>query len=306
MNPSLEQELLALESPHRFEHRVFRRRPWFAFGAFVLVLVLAGAALPIVLMGGWPGLISGASIYLGFLLWVIIRLRRVPALTHRSLDASVLLFSDRAGEAVAAFDRLALEARDLPRIQAVFVLNRGIAATRTGNAFYARLLFAEALRSGWLTANASTATVYTPLLASSVALSYAVDNDLDQAQRWLTALDGPAGQRALTPLLMLLPTVLVYLKRNEPARALNELDEYWLRLDGALPGTTLRELQVLRAWAEQLEGNDHASRRLLDGVRVRREQLEWLTRTWPEFERFVADVCDGFPFADRSQDRVQP
>ena len=67
--------------------------------------------------------------------------------------------------------------------------------------------------------------------------------------------------------------------------------ERWRYADGALTGSSLKALRLLKAYAMQASGQEDSVefRRMLDGIYPwRTEEFVWLTAPWPQMAAFVS------------------
>lgn len=169
---------------------------------------------------------------------------------------------------------------------ALFVFNRGVVFRMKGRPQRALSLFNAVESSGRMRSRVFRPLV--PNLLIETALCHAVVGNLSEAQSYIERARERLPHRGDGRLLLAETIVLLHQKQFE--HALHQLEDRWRYADGALTGSSLKALRVLKAFALARLGrtSDREFRLMLDGVYPwRREELEWLTATWPEMEEFV-------------------
>lgn len=170
---------------------------------------------------------------------------------------------------------------------ALFVFNRGVVYRMKGRPRRALSLFNAAESSGRMKSR-----VFRPLapnLLIETALCHAVIGNIDEASRYLERA------RDLLPHhgdgRLLLTETIILLHRGLHEEALQQLDNRWRYADGALTGSSLKALRLLKAYAMQASGQEDSVefRRMLDGIYPwRTEEFVWLTAPWPQMAAFVS------------------
>lgn len=131
-----------------------------------------------------------------------------------------------------------------------------------------------------------------PTSAVDLALAYALTNEVDAAERWMTV----AGQRAEHPRTPAHPAMAAFargaieLRAGRAEAAAKGLDDAWSDAEANLTGSTLRPLRVLRAFAITQTGTRQAgvAERLIEGMKPQYpEELAFLAASWPELGAFL-------------------
>jgi tetratricopeptide (TPR) repeat protein len=233
------------------------------------------------LLSPWGALGPLAIFFAGNLAWQ----RSQRQLLQQNNEAMILPAANRVGEAAQRYDDLVRRARSQPLHHALFVGNRGAIAFHQGLPERARVLLAEALRSGHFTqSEPDGAGAYFAVMLGRTHLQL---GQLDEAASWreVASALAPPNRRALVRLL----DAALLLRRGQPAPAAQQIESGWMGSEGELSAHERRHLRALHAFAlSQLPSREDDCHRVLAALDPPMpELLASACAGWPELEHFL-------------------
>ncbi|MFT3697757.1 MAG: hypothetical protein QM831_31750 [Kofleriaceae bacterium] len=185
------------------------------------------------------------------------------------------------------------ERTKLPTIATLARLGLGAALTRLGAHAEVKALSldTDARFSGTLT----TLTLY-PSSAQGVAFSCALLGEIEAAERWVAEAESRrAVHRSASTFdaSQIYTRALIACRRGDPTAAATLLDDHWTACEVALPGSELRPMRVVRAFAVAMAGGPRDAGRAEQMIAALRpmayeREFAFLGATWPEMDAFLA------------------
>lgn len=236
-----------------------------------------------------------AVVFAEILIWALVRARRMQSLFLEVNDTAAMVSSGRLAEAEHALDDLCARSKPYPQVHAMAVHNRGVVFLRRGERRQALGLFGAALISGCFEKERQMLYPLYPLLLGNLALCYAIEGDLDSAERWQTR----AHEHLVASRTGMLLNVDTYIgvRRERYEVMLKDADQLWFTAEGLLPASSMRGLRLLCAFAHSCLNADGSRtekiRSLLEGARPSPPgEFDHFAAKWSEFEVFL--VKNGF------------
>lgn len=260
--------------------------------AWMALALVAGAVLALVVLGPEHGLrldargVAGGTVLLFLASFVVLygRQLRVRRLLRANNEAMILPAANRLPEAAARYEELVRRGRGLVPYHALFVGNRGAIAFHQGDLERARVLLAEALRSGLFTQGEDGTGAY---FAAMLGRTLAQQGQLADAAtcRQVASALAPPGRRGMVRVL----DALLLLRSGHAAAAANQLASGWMGLEGELSAHERRLLRAVHAFAlSQTPGHADEVERVLAALHPPMPQLlRAVCAGWPEMERFL-------------------
>lgn len=223
---------------------------------------------------------------------VIWRQRNVAAALTEYYEAVALLETGKVAEAGARLDAVCrCLSPHLPQ-HALCVVSRGSAYLRAGRPDRALSLFAAVLESGRLEKPGQPFNIYYPVLLSGIAAAYAMQGEIETAERW----QGLAHDH-VTPArsgLLLLMDVYLGARAGRGEVVVKDAEANWVNAAGVLLGAQMQAVRVLCAFALSVKNpngvHDAKLRQFLAGARpCLPGQFDYLAVNWPELRAFLTE-----------------
>jgi hypothetical protein len=226
-----------------------------------------------------------------FLSWALWLRRQSYEVLQECNRAADLLDRARFDEAQRILDHVLERRRAVTHMQPVAAYHRARIDLYRGNLAGARVRLESIMASGWF-AQGRMLQALAPQIQSTLALTAALQGDLDEAERTLAA--GKLGPSSLDR-WWYLPDAVVALRRNRPAELIERLDQQREDIESTLSGRGLRQLQLLEALAlTQLAEREDNYRGMHSGADIealihglRPGSFGFMAESWPQLREFM-------------------
>jgi hypothetical protein len=222
---------------------------------------------------------------------VVVRRRRVAALTRRLEDASHMLQAGDVVPAIREFDELCRHGRSVPTYHALFVFYRGAAALEVGDVDLALAMLTAARDTG-LFGRQRALGGFVAALHAKLAVAHALRDEPAAAAAALALAQ--AAVTAARRGSLLRDEVVVLARTGDPEGALRRIDADLEHGERHLPVARVRTIRALQAMCERrLRGPEYRTPAAADprealADRVTREFLAAIAPRWPELREFLA------------------
>lgn len=266
----------------RWENRLRWLMPWAALLALAAILATAWEMVrpegPVPLLGRMALasiglLVAGLPIFCIACWW---KRRNRGAREKEGLDRLA------AGDAAAAERIFAqLTGTGTPLDQAAVLFDLGLARLSLGDLHGALEAFAgaERLRVGY----------YRPILSACLALTFALDGQLQPADAWIAEASRRSRKLASLSRLHRAAQAIVLARRGDPGAGLRALEESWGEIERTTTADVVRGLRIVRAHLLEACVRAEEAEALLAGARpFRTGEYVWLGAGWPEMAAYLA------------------
>jgi len=291
-------ELLPREARYRpsnygFWSSLVRRGAWLGFLWALLTIIYAIVSrfttLPMAGTDVWY-ILFGTHVAVS-LVSEVLRRKRAAIQFQEHENAMRLLTAGEVIQAGVILEELCGKTRKTPWLHARVVASRGRIFLMNGNHDQALSLFAGALHGGWMGPARPPAGRYWPELLGSIALCYALKNEMAHAEFWqgIAHDQTPVDARGA---LAVLDTV-TGIRNGRFAVIVKDAKAALEKCGGLLAPADQKLLRVLCAYAlSQIDQNSVQREKIEDLLEragaLKPEEFDYLTPRWPEFGAFLA------------------
>jgi hypothetical protein len=221
----------------------------------------------------------------GLVGWLLYARHVGRAWSQENVEAVRWIGEGEPGKAAAILDRLLAKSRAFPVAYSLFLLNRGIAATRMGELTEARAMLGAVQGTNWLERRKFRHLV--PTVMISLGKVEALAGKLDDAESWqrrararLTSASAP---------ISLTLDVLIAARRGRWSEAEALCEATWKAAEASLSAREMKLLRVLRGFIASVRAPGDATTlgMWLAGAKpVPFGMFAYVGAAWPEFAAF--------------------